>query len=239
MISLTAQPVKIRYDRLMTTARASSRDSILKVFADQVAKYGYSDTSIAAIAAELNLSKGTIVHHFGTKKELLSQVHSTYLERRFAEIEHLVAHIDDARGQLAGVMYALLASHRDDRGATLTFLREFTRYTDGALSVQVRHRRREYQRCLVEIIQKGIDTEKFELVDADLVALQIFGMCNYAWTWYRPDGILSIEDIAASFVRTLFAGILSGTGNNSSETDRLLNRAIEVILAAPARATEM
>ena len=67
--------------------RASSRDAILRVFAEHVADRGYADTSLGDIAAELNLSKGTIVHHFGTKEALLREVHVAYFGRRFAEAD--------------------------------------------------------------------------------------------------------------------------------------------------------
>ena len=63
--------------------RASSRDAILRVFAEHVADRGYADTSLADIATELDLSKGTIVHHFGSKETLLREgLHRRVDQRR-------------------------------------------------------------------------------------------------------------------------------------------------------------
>ena len=53
------------------TPRASSRDAILRVFAELVARKGYSDTSLSEVAGTLGLSKGTIVHHFGDRKSVV------------------------------------------------------------------------------------------------------------------------------------------------------------------------
>jgi hypothetical protein len=43
--------------------------------------------------------------------------------------------------------------------------------------------------------------------DTSLVLLQIYGMCNWTWTWYRPDGPLTAEEIAGRFTRTLLGGL--------------------------------
>jgi hypothetical protein len=43
--------------------------------------------------------------------------------------------------------------------------------------------------------------------DPTMVLLQIYGMCNWTWTWYRPDGALSAEEIADRFTRTLLVGL--------------------------------
>ena len=113
------------------TPRASSRDAILRVFAEHVADRGYADTSLGDIAAELNLSKGTIVHHFGTKEALLREVHVAYFARRFAEADFVLAQLKDPASRLVAMIYALLAAHRDDRAASLACLRELVRYFDG------------------------------------------------------------------------------------------------------------
>jgi AcrR family transcriptional regulator len=121
--------------------RASSRDAILRVFAEHVADRGYADTSLGDIAAELDLSKGTIVHHFGNKEALLREVHVAYFARRFAEADFVLAQLKDPVSRLMAMIYALLAAHRDDRAASLACLRELVRYFDGDLTGYVREQR--------------------------------------------------------------------------------------------------
>ena len=56
-------------------ARPSGRrDEILAAFIRSVAERGYERTNFGDIAAELGMSKGTIVHHFGTKDQLLREL---------------------------------------------------------------------------------------------------------------------------------------------------------------------
>lgn len=215
--------------------RSSSRGLILRVFAQHVAEKGYSDTSIADVAADLGLSKGTIVHHFGSKERLLSEVHEAYFDRRFAEMGFIRQELPDPTSRLAAVIYALLAGHRDDRAASLAFLREFSRYAEGGLSEDLRQRRREYTAVVTGIVEDGVRGGQFAASDPALVALQIFGMCNYAWTWYRPDGQRTVEQIATFFATTILTGLCPQDGESSTGFTDLIEKAIEVVQQGPGR----
>lgn len=214
--------------------RASSRDAILRVFAEHVADRGYADTSLGDVAAELDLSKGTIVHHFGSKETLLREVHVAYFGRRFAEADYVLAQLKDPVSRLVAMIYALLAAHRDDRAASLACLRELVRYFDGDLTGYVREQRTRYTAILSEILRQGVDEGAFQTADPKMSALQIFGMCNYAWTWYRPDGSQSVEEIARLFARNILGGLTCRPGSESA-SDELITQAMDTVQQAPGR----
>jgi TetR/AcrR family transcriptional regulator, cholesterol catabolism regulator len=217
-------------------ARPSSRDAILRVFAEHVADRGYADTSLGDVAAELNLSKGTIVHHFGSKETLLGEVHVAYFSRRFAEAEHLHARLAEPAARLAGMMYSLLAAHRDDRAASLACQRELVRYFTGEWGDEVRAQRTRYTGIVIDILRAGVEQGTFHTPDATMSGLHIFGMCNYAWTWYRPEGPQSAEDIARLFAREVLGGLthLSAAALDA-EIDPLVDAAISAVRQTPGR----
>lgn len=214
--------------------RASSRDAILRVFAEHVADRGYADTSLGDIATELNLSKGTIVHHFGTKEALLREVHVAYFARRFAEADFVLAQLKDPASRLAAMIYALLAAHRDDRAASLACLRELVRYFDGDLTGYVRKQRTRYTAIVSDILRDGVDEGLFHTTDPKMSALQIFGMCNYAWTWYKPDGSQSVEEITRLFARNILGGLAHRPAEDSA-LDELITKAMDTVQRAPGR----
>ena len=216
------------------TPRASSRNAILRVFAEQVADRGYADTSLADVAAELDLSKGTIVHHFGNKEALLREVHVAYFTRRFAEADFVLAQLEDPVSRLAAMIYALLAAHRDDRAASLACLRELVRYFDGDLTGYVREQRTRYMAIVSGILRDGADAGVFRTDDPVMSALQIFGMCNYAWTWYQPDGSQSVEDITRLFARNILGGLAHEPAEDAG-LDELITTAIDTVRRAPGR----
>jgi AcrR family transcriptional regulator len=216
--------------------RPSSRDAILQVFAARVADRGYADTSLGDIAGELNLSKGTIVHHFGSKEALLGELHAAYFGRRFAEADHIHAQLSDPVARLVAMIYALLAAHRDDRDASLACLRELVRYLTDDRNAYVREQRTRYTRIVVDILRDGVDRGVLHTPDPHLTALQIFGMCNYAWTWLRPDGSRSVEEIATRFACDILGGLTHG--DPAPDLDATIARAIAVVRAAPGRLPE-
>jgi TetR/AcrR family transcriptional regulator, cholesterol catabolism regulator len=214
--------------------RANSRDAILRVFAEHVADRGYAETSLGEVAAELGLSKGTILHHFGSKEALLGEVHVAYFTRRFAEADFIHAELDDPIARLVAMMYALLAAHRDDRAASLACLRELVRYFEGDLNEYVRTQRVRYTGIVVDILRDGVKQGVLHTPDPQMTALQIFGMCNYAWTWYRPDGPQSVEDIARLFARDILGGLTHEPGEDT-DLEKLIGEAVDTVRRAPGR----
>jgi AcrR family transcriptional regulator len=217
--------------------RPSSRDRILDAFVAMVAERGYDETSFSAVAEQVGVSKGTIVHHFGTKDRMLGLSHAQYIGRRLVEARAVVAGLDDSADQLAVMVFCLLRAHRDDRAPTIAFLREFTRFAASDELADVRARRDAYFQLLTEILRRGVDRAHFRELDPEITALQVFGMCNYAWTWFRPDGPLGPEDIAAAFAHNLIGGIGAGRAGDLADRytpERLTELAGSVAPAGPA-----
>jgi hypothetical protein len=84
------------------------------------------------------------------------------------------------------------------------------------------------------ILRDGVDEGVFRTADPTMSALQIFGMCNYAWTWYRPDGPQSVEDIARLFARTILGGLTGPPGAGRVPGD-LIAQAMDTVRNAPGR----
>lgn len=213
--------------------RTSSRDAILRVFAEHVADRGYADTSLGDVATHLGLSKGTIVHHFRSKEAMLGELHVAYFGRRFAEVEYILAELDDPVRRLIAIIYALLKSHRDDRAASLACLRELVRYFKGELNEYVRAQRTAYTDMLVDVLRDGVRQGVLHTADPQMTALHVFGMCNYAWSWYRPDGPLSAEQIATRFARDILGGLTHPSGDDA-DLMKKIDEALETVRRAQA-----
>src|SRR5690349_16437682 len=95
------------------TSRPRTRDAgrskdILSAFTRNVARNGYAGSNFSEIADELSISKGTIVHHYGTKDQLFAQMHDRYMERRLAEAQAIVERFDNPAKQFAGLLFAFI-----------------------------------------------------------------------------------------------------------------------------------
>jgi AcrR family transcriptional regulator len=193
-------------------SRVGRRQEILDAFTQLVAEHGYDLTSVSDIAEHLALSKGTIMYHFGSKDQMLRELCLDFMRRRLAELELIVEHVPRNDERLAALVVSLMTCFRDERAASVAFAREFMRFSTDPVMEDVRDLRRRYLDGIRELLDRGMADGSFRQTDGKIVALQIIGMCHWTWTWYRPSGDLSMEEIGATFVDVITAGLLADSG---------------------------
>jgi TetR/AcrR family transcriptional regulator, cholesterol catabolism regulator len=198
--------------------RRSRKADIVRCFAEMVAERGYDAVSLRDVAETLGMSKGTILHHFRSKDRLLEQVHSDYMRRRLAEAHAFLGELESPADQVRALIYQLMYAQAGDRAATVAFAREIARFASEEVMEDVRRMRDEYTALMRDAIARGIERGQFAQADPTIVSLQIFGMCNWSWTWYRPEGAWSADDIAESFTTTLFRGLVATRRGKPSAT---------------------
>lgn len=187
--------------------RRNRKADIVRCFAELVSERGYDAVSLRDVAETLAMSKGTILHHFRSKDRLLEQVHSDYMRRRLEEAHAFLAELESPADQVRAIVLQLMYAQASDRAATVGFAREIVRFASDELMTDVRRMRDEYSALLRGAIERGIERGQFTEADPEIVALQIFGMCNWSWTWYRPEGPLGAEQIAETFIAVLYRGL--------------------------------
>ncbi len=68
-------------------------------------------------------------------------------------------------------------------------------------------KRDSYQDGVEAAIIDGIERGDFRKLDSSLATLGLFGMCNWAYQWYRKDGIRSSNEIALFFAELFLRGV--------------------------------
>ena len=189
--------------------RDSRRAEILDAFTRAVAERGYDGTNFGDLAAELGISKGTIVHHFGTKDAMLRELHEGYMRRRLAEVRIVWARLRRPAQRLAafvllGVQYQVV-----DRTATVAFQREVLRFAAAPGMETSLALRDEYRELVESVLAEGTAAGEFRPGDDRLRTLQLFGSVHWMWTWFDPDGPRPVAEVAASFADTFLAGVLA------------------------------
>jgi TetR/AcrR family transcriptional regulator, cholesterol catabolism regulator len=189
--------------------RDSRRADILEAFTRAVADRGYDGTNFGDLAVELGISKGTIVHHFGTKDRMLRELHEGYMRRRLAEVRLIWERLSRPAERMAafvllGVQYQVV-----DRTATVAFQREVLRFAAEPGMETSQALRREYRELVVGVLAEGTASGEFRPGDDRLRTLQLFGAVHWMWTWFDPEGPRSAAEVGASFVDTFLGGILT------------------------------
>ncbi|NMN95863.1 TetR/AcrR family transcriptional regulator [Antrihabitans stalactiti] len=189
-------------------ARPGRKDEILATFIRHVAQRGYEQTNLGDIAKELGMSKGTIVHHFGTKAQMLRELEDNYMSQRKREVEAIWAQVETPAERIAALIYAAVFYQVEDRDATIASQREIVQLADDPAMAKIRLQRSDVQRFMSDEIRAGVAGGVFRKVDESITTLQIFGSLQWMWTWFDPAGRYTPEQVGASFVDIFLGGLL-------------------------------
>jgi AcrR family transcriptional regulator len=192
--------------------RDSRRAEILEAFTRAVAERGYDGTNFGDLAAELGISKGTIVHHFGTKDALLRELHEGYMRRRLAEVRIVWDRLPGPAERLAAFVHLGVRYQVVDRWATIAFQREVVRFAAEPGMETSQALRGEYRRLVESVLVDGVTEGRFRPGDERLRTLQLFGAVHWMWTWFDPAGPRPVAEVAESFVDSVLGGVLVDPG---------------------------
>lgn len=168
---------------------------------------GYRATTLDTIAARAGISKVTLYRYVPGKEELLCRVFERTAEASRSGLRRIVEQdlpVDEKLRRIIAFQVALLANQAP-------FLTVFFGEESGlppAMARRVVREKRAHDEAIGRVVQQGIEAGRFRPIDARLLVFAIDGMCNWMTKWYRPQGALRPEDIAAVFVDLLEHGYL-------------------------------
>lgn len=184
-----------------------TRDDILDAAAQVFRKKGFHGASMADIAAAVNLQKASLYHHVSSKQEILLALLDRALDiltERVEAIARQSAPPEHKLRQMISVYLQSLAEH-PDLSAVLLFEHRSLDKKSHARHVPHRDRFEELWR---DVVNEGVRAGIFHCPDVKLTVRALMGVLNWTLTWYRPDGLYDMEQIADQYVNLIFNGLL-------------------------------
>lgn len=180
-----------------------NRDSIKRAAASLFARQGYPATSMADLARACGISKPLLYHYVDDKYQLLLEItegHVSRLEALVGEVGSQDLDPADRLRRLVARFVQEYAQARDDHGVLTQDVKFLTEHD--------RSRVLGIESKIVGAFAEAIAAVRPGLAGAELerpLAMLLFGMINWMFTWFRPDGRLSHEQMAP-IVTDLFLG---------------------------------
>jgi AcrR family transcriptional regulator len=167
---------------------------------------GYHTTNMAELARAVGLEKPTLYHYFSGKDEILFWIHEEFIDLLIAKAEAR-AELELSSGEeLRGIMRDVLELMETHRGHVRVFF-EHQRELNEAQSETIRVKRDHYEQLARGIVERGMADGTFRNTEPSLVNLGMFGMCNWAYQWYRSGGRHTTDEIADFFYDLLLNGL--------------------------------
>jgi AcrR family transcriptional regulator len=183
-------------------------DEIVRAAALVFQRKGYHGATMADIAAEVNLTAGSLYHHFPSKEDLLSAVLDAGLSQITADVCAVVEGNGAPAHKLRRIVHVHIRSEIENANIAAAVIFE----SRALLAVPGVRDRFVQQRDTLEalyrrVIEEGVAAGAFRAVDVPIFVKTLFGALNWVSMWYRDGGRLSGAEIADEIADT-FLGAL-------------------------------
>jgi AcrR family transcriptional regulator len=189
------------------------RQRILDAAAKILARHGYAEATLAAIADDVGTHAGSIYYYFPSREDLVKEVLLTSLKRMRNTVQpspdedNTVSPLTRLKTTLRNILI-LYTSAQDD-----FFSRAYTR-TFNQVPETMRQELADWRRVVRGLWRQRLREaqeagELRDSMDIELASLLLVGATNWVPMWYNPDGPHTPDEIADTFIDMLLNGLAS------------------------------
>ncbi|HEX2942442.1 MAG TPA: TetR/AcrR family transcriptional regulator [Rhodopila sp.] len=173
---------------------AYKRERILEEAVKLFYERGFSGTTLDDIAGKLGVTKPFIYTHFRSKVELLEAICRPTIEMSLGAIADAARQPGTPSERLFNGIVTFSKVVLQRQANIAVYFREEKNLSETGLAA-INALRKRFDRVLSELLEEGVREGEFTIPDVRLAALAIGGMVSWAYTWYQPEGRLSIDTV--------------------------------------------
>jgi AcrR family transcriptional regulator len=188
------------------------RHDILIAAASVFQERGFERTTMADIARKVNLTAGSLYHHFPAgKHDLLLAVLNDGLDIVLQRVNEIISAGYPPEETLRRLIEAHVVGVTENTsvGAAMVFeIRNVLELADDSPERDTfLFRRQEFERCYRQVIEVGMAAGIFRQVDTAIFTKALLGAHNWVSVWYHPGGRLTGQQIAERMADTFLASL--------------------------------
>lgn len=178
----------------------------IEVAARLFAERGYGETTTRQISTALGVTNGTFYHHFRSKQDLLRTICEAVLADLQQRVEVATAGSGTARDRVVDLIHTHVETITAARAGHVTMLTE-ARALQGEDRDRVVAARDRYEDLVRSVVTAGQDAGHLRSdTDAATMTRLLLNLLNWTIFWYRPDGDLAAEELAAQMTQLFLEG---------------------------------
>jgi len=185
------------------------RDEILDVAAQCFADRSYPAASMNDIAAAGGTSKARLYHYYESKEAILFDLLDRYTQRLLAVIGQTEATAQrrnlDERAALHELVRGFLEEYEHSATRHVALLHD-TKFLGATQRDLILNRQRDVVSAVTRFLRRAYPQRVSE-ANQTPVAMMLFGMINWTFTWLRPGGKLSYAGFAEEVIAMLEHGL--------------------------------
>lgn len=155
---------------------------------------GHQRATMEEIAAELQMTKGSLYYYFRNKEDLIFRCHELVLEQAIDELREAfhsnVSNVVRLQQMIAiHVKYAV----KEKESFNMIIKPDETFSTDHLHPIL--KKRNEYEGWFDRVILAGIECGEFNINEPKIVRMILLGALNWIQQWYKKAGDKSLEEL--------------------------------------------
>jgi AcrR family transcriptional regulator len=196
------------------------RRSMLNAAADLFAERGFGGTNLRDVADVLGMSRPGLYYHFPSKEKILEALIEEVTLSFAAQLETMTIKKDQDPEEALRNVVSISALWVLENPVLFRVLDR----SEAEIPEELKDKHDASKRVILEhftnIIERGIAIGKFRPVDPHVASLTIAGMCNWTSWWFKPEGRLHRNEIAASIAQMAVRSLLRPDAHRS-RSDRV------------------
>ncbi|MGD9995547.1 MAG: TetR/AcrR family transcriptional regulator [Ilumatobacteraceae bacterium] len=212
-----------------TTKRGTTRrEEIVRAAAETFYRKGYDATTTQDIAEAVGMLKGSLYYYISAKEDLLYEIISEVHEVWANNLKRHEIMDGEPLTRIWAFVHNNVVGNAENLVNSAVFFRDFSALT-GQRRKHILALRDVHDNTLREMIREGQTMGQVRAsVDPKVAATGILTMCNALYHWYRPDGALSVDDVAVQYADL----VVSGLATQTKMLDRARHEALTQLEAA-------
>jgi AcrR family transcriptional regulator len=187
------------------------KETIRSVAIDLFFEKGYFATSIAEIAQGCGIQKSSIYYHYASKEYLLFSILKSTMEDLTLHLEENLAGEPDVTKRLKKAVHGHVRFHLQHQKETFLASSELRGLSERHYEVIV-EQRDTYERIFQELLDEGKDAGVFSFADCKILSYAILTLCTAGASWFKPNGRLSVDEIASIYEGFILNGLMHAPG---------------------------
>jgi AcrR family transcriptional regulator len=181
---------------------------ILRTAARIFAEKSYHSTSMRDISRATNVSLAGLYHYCKSKEELLFLIQDNCFGRVLERLEQRLEGVADPITKLG----IFIENHLSFFAANMSEMKVLSHEAEslgGDLYTHVSTRKDNYTKLARQILREVQETQQSQQpIDLTVATYALFGMMNWIYNWYDPQGKLNVSDLASNVMKLFLNGFV-------------------------------
>ena len=183
---------------------------ILRNAARIFAEKNYHSTTMRDISRATNVSLAGLYHYCKSKEELLFLIQDNCFGRVLERLEERLRGVDDPLTKLR----IFIENHLSFFAANMAEMKVLSHEAEsleGDLHAHVSTKKEKYTKLARKILKEIQQQDGGTQVDLTVAIYALFGMMNWIYNWYDPQGKLKVSELVDNVTRLFLRGFVAGS----------------------------